>query len=297
MKFWLLGLSALLAVVACTPPADTAQAKPAGAPLNIALVPSEDAEKMVQGFEPVRARLEATLKRPVNVLKVTDYTSVIEALRSERVDVAWLGPLSMVLAQQVAGAEPLAIAVVEGKGESYHSLIVVPASSPIQSVDDLAGKRVSFVDPGSTSGNLLPRYALKQATGKQAEDFLKEVVYAGSHDASLLALKSGSVDACAVQDITFESQIEKGEIKREDYRIIHKSDPLPQSPLATRKGLESGLRDEILAGLVGIDGQGMSLEIPGLGKIQRFVPVTSGAYEPIAAMAKMLGLTPDELAK
>ena len=75
--------------------------------LHIALAPSEDAEKMANGFEGIRAQLAKDTGLDVKVDKVTDYTSVIEAQRAGKVDVAWYGPLSMVLANQEAGATRL----------------------------------------------------------------------------------------------------------------------------------------------------------------------------------------------
>ncbi len=265
--------------------------------LNFALVPSEDAEAMAEGFEPIRAQMEKDLGMKVNLLRLTDYTSAIESMRAGKVDIAWYGPLSMVLAQQQAEASAFAIPMVKGKGESYKSMILVKADSAVTSVDGLEGKKLALVDPGSTSGNLLPRFAILKATKRKAEDVLGEVTYAGSHDAALLALQGGSVDACGIQDITYDSFIQKGQLKAADVRIIWTSDPIPASPFGMRKGLDATLAKKVTESLLGMHEKGVMMNVPGQGEIVKFVPITQAAYEPIEKLANTLGLSAKEMAK
>jgi len=271
--------------------------KAAQTELNFALVPSEDAEAMAEGFEPIRAQMEKDLGMKVNLLRLTDYTSAIESMRAGKVDVAWYGPLSMVLAKQQAEASAFAIPVVKGKGESYKSLIVVKAGSNITSVDSLEGKKLALVDPGSTSGNLLPRFAILKATKRKAEEVVGEVTYAGSHDAALLALQGGSVDACGIQDITYDAFIKKGQLKESDVNIIWTSDPIPASPFGMRKGLDPDLAKKITNSLLGMHEKGVMMNVPGQGEIVKFVAVTQSAYDPIEQLASTLGLSAKDMAK
>lgn len=289
------GFLLLLLLSGCTS-TEKSEAPTDSQTLRIALVPSEDAERMVEGFEPIRAAIEKELGVPVTLNKVTDYSSVIEAMRGEHVDVAWYGPLSMVLAHETIGAEPFAIAKLEGKGATYTSLILVPASSKAKALGDLAGKTLALVDPASTSGNLLPRSMIKRATGKSAEELLAKVTYAGSHDAALLALLSGSVDACAIQDVTFEDAMKRGDVKKEDYRVLAQSDPIPQSPFAFRKGLNQELKLKLTLSLLSMHERGIVMDVPGMGKVEKFEGVDFEAYLPIQKMAKELGLSAEQMA-
>ncbi|MDE5091456.1 MAG: phosphate/phosphite/phosphonate ABC transporter substrate-binding protein, partial [Trichodesmium sp. St18_bin3_1_1] len=121
--------------------------------LIMGLIPAESNEEMVEKFEPMRAYMEKKLNRPIKVFTATDYAGVIEAMRQDKVDIAWFGPLSYVLAEQEAGAEAFATGVRTKTGKStYKSILVVPGDSTVQSIQDLKGKNVAFVDPASTSG-------------------------------------------------------------------------------------------------------------------------------------------------
>lgn len=265
--------------------------------LKIALVPAEDAEKMAEAFEPIKDQIAKDTGKNVTVANVTDYGSVIEAMRAGKVDIAWYGPLSMVLANQEAGALPFAVPEIEGTGDHYFSLIVTKKGSGINKIEDLKGKKLALVDPGSTSGNLVPRAAIKKATGKTVEELVSHMSYAGSHDASLLALVSGSVDACAVQDITFNDQVTKKQIDPAQYTIVFKSDPLPQSPLAYRKDLDPALVDKIKKSLYGDGRKHAAQDVPGMGKVVRFVPADMKLFQPIKDMADGLHLTKEQMLK
>lgn len=263
----------------------------------MALAPSEDAEAMANAFEGIRAQLAKDTGMDVKVDKVTDYSSVIEAQRAGKVDVAWYGPLSMVLANQEAGAEPAVLGVTASGDSTYHSIVVVPASSSAKTLADLRGKRISFVEPGSTSGNLVPRSEVMKEFKQKAEEFFGTVTYAGSHDASLLSMVNGNVDACAVEDITFNEKVKSKEIDPGKYRILWTSEPLPQSPIAYRKGLDPALASKITESFLTMDKKGVKMDIPGNGNFAKFVKVDLSVYKPIADMAKTLGLSKNDMVK
>jgi|GEM_PF-6508487 len=73
--------------------------------LTVGLIPSEDSQAMIKSSQQVLDQLQARLGMPVKPFVATDYNGVIEALRAGKLDVAYLGPFSYVLANQIAGAE------------------------------------------------------------------------------------------------------------------------------------------------------------------------------------------------
>ena len=86
-------------------------------------------------------------------------------MRKKRIDVAWFGPLSYVLAEQEAGAEPFAAGIRKGsESHTYKSIFVARCDSGIKTLKDLEGKNVVFVNPTSTSGGLMPTYMIKKET-------------------------------------------------------------------------------------------------------------------------------------
>lgn len=304
-RFLLAALFSLsIATVSCTSSAQKAQTSgsTAATPVSqntskeiiMGLIPAENNEEMLEKFEPMRAYLEKKLGRPVKVFTATDYTGVIEAMRQDRVDIAWFGPLSYILAEQEAEAEAFAVGVRQDGKSTYHSLFVVPTGSPIRSIQDLQGKSVAFVDPASTSGGLVPRYMVYQATGKTPEEFFSRVTYAGSHDAAELAVKNGTVDAAADNDITYERMLKEGLISKESNRVLVKSEPLPGSPLVYRSDLDEDTKAKIRDTILNAHND---IQVTGYGELLRYEEATPDDYQIIRNMIASLSLTRDQMLK
>ena len=259
------------------------------------LIPAESNEEMIEKFEPMRAYLEKKLERPVKVFTATDYAAVIEAMKRDKVDIAWFGPLSYVLAEKEADAEAFAVGVRKSTGLStYKSIFVVPGDSEIKSIKDLKGKNVAFVDPASTSGGLVPTYLVKKETGKMPEEFFGKLSYAGGHDAAELAVKNKTVDAAADNDITYNKMLKKGLISKESNRVLLESEPLPGLPLTYRSELDESLKAKIKDAILGAH---KDIQVSGYGELERYDPVDPQDYQLIRDMVKELGLGRDEILK
>ncbi|MCC5621926.1 phosphonate ABC transporter substrate-binding protein [Nostoc sp. CHAB 5715] len=263
-------------------------------PIILGLIPAENNQEMVQKFEPMRAYLQKKLGRPVKVFTATDYAGVIEAMRKDRVDVAWFGPLSYVLAQRESGAEAFAVGVRKNGQSTYKSIFVVPGNSPAKSLKDLKGKNVAFVDPASTSGALVPSYIVKKNTGKMPQEFFGKLTYAGSHDAAELAVKNKTVDAAADNDITYEKMLSQGLISKQSNRILLSSDPLPGSPLTYRDDLDPATKKKIREAILNAHKE---IQVTGYGDLLRYDSATPNNYPPIRNMVKELGLGREQLLK
>jgi len=263
--------------------------------LVMGLIPAENNEEMVKTFEPMRAYLEKRLGMKVKVFTATDYTGVIEAMKKKRVDMAWFGPMSYYLAEKEAGAEAFAVGVRKSSNSStYKTLFITPCGSGINSLMDLKGKSVAFVDPASTSGGLVPTYMIKKLTGKMPQDFFGKLIYAGSHDAVELAVKNKTVDAGADNDITYTKMLKKGLISEKTNCVFAESDPIPGSPLAYRKDLPSDLKLKIQGAILSAH---KYIKVTGYGELSRYEAVTSDDYQIIRDMVKELGLKKEQILK
>jgi phosphonate transport system substrate-binding protein len=259
------------------------------------LIPAENNEEMVQTFEPMRAYMEKKLGTKVKVFTATDYAGVIEAMKKKRVDIAWFGPLSYLLAEQEAGAEAFAVGIREGSSShTYKSIFVAHCDSGIKSIKDLKGKSVAFVDPASTSGGLVPTYMVKKETGLMPQEFFGKFTYSGSHDAAELAVKNKTVDAAADNDITYEKMLTKGLISKQTNCIIKESDPIPGSPMVYRSGLPADLKAKIREAVLNAHNE---IKVTGYGNLSHYVAVTPADYQMIRNMVKELGLKKDDLLK
>lgn len=241
---------------------------------------------MISQSQVMMDKLAQALGMPVRPFVAADYNGVIEALRAKKLDVAYLGPFSYVLATTVADVEAFAVAETKKAGRTYyHSYVITHRDSGIKTVSDLKGKTFAFVDPSSTSGHLFPKAGLLKAGFNPDRDFSR-VIFSGSHDANAIAVQNRKVDAAAIADRILEAAFTKGIAKREDIVIVWKSDPIPESPTVWRKDLPPELKKRIQAAFMEVKDVPWSDQ----GVLNGFHPTNDAAYDVVRETAKVLNL-------
>lgn len=254
--------------------------------LTVGLIPSEDSRAMIANSQKMMDMLANALGMPVKPFVAADYNGVIEALRSKRLDVAYLGPFSYVLGATIAPIEAFAVAETKKAGRTfYHSQIIAHKDSGIKTVADLKGKNFAFVDPSSTSGHLFPKAGLMKAGFDSEKDFGR-VIFSGSHDSSAIAVQNKKIDAAAIADRILDAAISKGLARREDLVEVWKSDPIPESPTVWRTDLPADLKKRVQAAFLQVK------DIPwsDQGLLNGFHPTNDAAYNVIRDTAKLLNL-------
>lgn len=224
--------------------------------LTFAVVPAENASGVTERWTPFTAYLSKELGVKVNLRIANDYAAVIEGQRSGNIHLASYGSASFARAR-LTGVKTDAFANdinIDGS-TGYYSVFFVKASSPYKTVQDLKGKNLGLVDPNSTSGNNVPRFELDKMGITDADTFFSKVVFTGSHENAMLALSQGTVDIAANQwtndgDSTLQQMLTKGMLKnadgsamkKDDFRIIHKSAPIINGPYAYSSDLPEDLK-------------------------------------------------------
>jgi phosphonate transport system substrate-binding protein len=224
----------------------------------------------------------------INFIKVTDYNAAVEAMRADRVQIAWYGGKTYIKAAEIANAEAFAAGVRPGeKDAGYFSYFVVKKESNIKNFFDIKGKVLSLNSIGSTSGDLIPQVELAKinlSTTKK-NDF-KNVFYAGSHDACLLAVLNSQADVCGMSSRNFEARLDDKTFKKSDVRIIHKSDRVPPPPLSYSKKIPLEDRIKIKKAVLEAHKHG---EIGGYGgKMSHYISVTDSDYDVLRNVVKLL---------
>jgi phosphonate transport system substrate-binding protein len=254
--------------------------------LTVGLIPSEDSRAMIANSQAMMDMLSKALGMPVKPFVAADYNGVIEALRSKRLDVAYLGPFSYVLGATIAPIEAFAVAETKKAGRTfYHSQIVAHKDSGIKTVQDLKGRTFAFVDPSSTSGHLFPKAGLMKVGFDPDKDFGR-VIFSGSHDSSAIAVQNKKVDAAAIADRILDAAVSKGLVKREDLVEVWKSEPIPESPTVWRRDLSADLKKRVQEAFLQVK------DIPwsDQGLLNGFHPTNDAAYNVIRDTAKILKL-------
>ena len=209
--------------------------------LVFAYTPVEDPALYASQFRPFLEHLTQCTGRRTVYFQVTSNAAQVEAMRSGRLHIAGFSTGPTAFAVNLAGAVPFAIKGNEREFESYRVAMIVRADSPFRSVTDLKGRRVAHTSATSNSGNLAPR-AFFPALGL-VPDTDYRVIFSGGHDRSVMGVNAGDYDAAPVASDVYNRMIARGQVRRENFRVIWESDPFPTSSFA----LAHDLRPELAA--------------------------------------------------
>jgi len=227
--------------------------------LTFAVIPAENASGVTERWTPFVNYLSKELGTKVTLRIANDYAAVIEWQRAGNIHIASYGSASFARAR-LTGVKIDAFANdINADGSTgYYSVFFVKANSPYQKVEDLKGKNLGLVDPNSTSGNNVPRFELNKMGITNADGYFSKVVFTGSHENAILALAQGTVDVAANQwtsdnDSTLAQMLTKGMLKnadgspmkKDDFRIIHKSAPIINGPYAYNADLPEEAKQAI----------------------------------------------------
>ena len=262
--------------------------------LVFASIPDENAAQVTERYGDFIAYLSREIGVPVKLRIAGDYAAVIEGQRAEQIHIAYYGPASYARARMIGvKTTPFAIEVNKGGVKGYYSVFYVKANSPYQKIEDLKGKSIALVDPNSTSGNNVPRYAMDKM-GIKPDEFFGKVVYSGSHVNAVMALSHGTVDVAAnwwnnENDSEMIRMADKGMVKREDFRIIYKSDQIVNSPVAYLDSLPADLKKKIEQAFFDAPKKDKAaFEKLSGGKNEPFQPVVHEAYLPVVELNKFV---------
>lgn len=213
--------------------------------LTFAATPAESSQSLQSDFANIIELLEQEAGVSIEFQNASDYAAVIEGQRAGQIDMASYGPFSYVIAKDSGVDIEAVVAPTNDKdaAPAYTSLAYVRADSDIDSLDDIDGQEVCFVDAASTSGYLVPMKGLMDA-GKSMDDDMQQVL-AGGHDASLLSLESGNCDVAFAHDAMLDTLVASGQLEDGALRSIWESDPIPEDPIALSNSIDPEVIERI----------------------------------------------------
>ncbi len=281
----LMGAATALALAAALPTSALAQSQGRDpAKLRVALLPDENAATLIQNAQPLKAYLEATLKKDIELIVTTDYSSMIEAMRFGRIEVAYFGPFSYVLAKSRAPEiEPFAVGVEKGS-PTYNSILIANATGPVKSVADVRGKPFGFGDQASTSSHLAPRAHLAKKGLDGDKDY--KPVHLGTHDAVARAVQAGQVPAGALSEPIFRTLVERKVIDPAKVVQLDLTAPIPNYPITMQGNLAPQLKQAIRAAFLNMKDK----EVLKSFRVEAFAATDDRAYDVLRETASVLKL-------
>jgi phosphonate transport system substrate-binding protein len=273
----------LLTFIAALTFAASAHAAPNPDPqtLKVALLPDENASTIIKNNQPLKDYLEKTLGKKVELIVTTDYSSMIEAMRHGRLDLAYFGPLSYVLARQKSEIEPFVALKTKGS-TTYQSVVIANSAAGINRIEDIKGKNMAYGDKASTSSHLIPKSVLAEKGLDVERDYKEHFV--GSHDAVAIAVQNGHAQAGGLSRPIFESLVERKVIDSAKVKVLGYSKPFPQYPWTLRSNLKPELKAKIRAAF-------LDLKEPAVlkaFKAEGFDAVTDQQYDVVRNLGYLL---------
>ena len=251
--------------------------------LKVALLPDENAATIIKKNQPLKAYLEKTLGKKIELVVTTDYSSMIEAMRFGRLELAYFGPLSYTLAKSKSEIEPFAARLRKGH-KTYHSVVIGNVEKGVTSIEKAKGGDVAYGDTASTSSHLIPKSMLR-AHGLTAGKDYKEH-FTGAHDAVAMAVQNGNAIAGGLSKPIFESLVERKIISADKVKVLEVSKPFPQYPWTMRSDLDPALKEKIRNAFYELKDKSVLKPF----KADGFAPISDADYDVVRDLQAKLGL-------
>ncbi|SFL74546.1 phosphate/phosphite/phosphonate ABC transporter substrate-binding protein [Salibacterium qingdaonense] len=263
-----------------------------GEQLEVAVIPAQSAGEMQDGLDALETTLNESMDSGVSVDHYPSYNAVVEALNFGRIDLAYLGPLTYVIANEESGAEAILTQEIDGK-PYYYSYIISHVDKPWNSLDEMLEQpgdvNFAFGSVSSTSGSLMPGLELRDRGVFESEENneFASVRYTGSHDVTANAVVNNKVDAGAIDSAIYNELVEAGTIDESNVKKIWQSDQIYQYPWAARSGMSDELKQQFQDAFTSIEDEQI-LDI--FGGASAFVETDHSSYEDIAQAASDFGM-------
>lgn len=216
--------------------------------LRFGIISTESQQNLRQVWGPFLEDMEAHLGMEVEAFFAPDYAGVIEAMRFDKVDVAWFGNKSAMEAVDRAGGEIFAQTVDVSGNPGYWSHLIVHQSSDLESMEDVlenAGElTLGNGDPNSTSGFLVPGYYVFARNGVDPRQDFERMVTA-NHETNAMAVANQQVDVATNNSESLARLAETQPEKRKQIKVIWESPLIPSDPLVWRKNLPQEAKEKI----------------------------------------------------
>lgn len=228
--------------------------------LRIGLLGGENEADRLGRFGAYRELLERTFGVPTRLFPASDYAGVLQAFSAAQIEMASLGASGYAGAwlDTNGGIQPLVVPEENDGSIAYVSVLVVRADSGITNLEQMRGKSLAWADPNSTSGYLIPRFALRRTgIGVESGQYFSRTGFAGGHEQGVVAVLQRQYDGAVTwasgqgdpaQGFSrgnLRAMVEKGMLNMSDLRIIWTSDPIPNGPLAVRTALPAAFKEDM----------------------------------------------------
>lgn len=226
--------------------------------LNVQFVPTNNDGSMEAKTGPFADYLSEKLGMDVNVTLATDYSTIVEAMASGKVDLGIMPPAAYVQARNLDAAEAILSSQlvkydedteepIEGEYTStFKGEVLVKADSDMESLEDLKGKKIATLSPNSASGYIYPVAEMKDLGIDPLTDCTLTTV--NDIPSEMTAVLNGQQDACFVFQgarYVFSSKFTDYDLYK-DLKVLYLTDgDIPNDAIAVQPSMDEDLKAQI----------------------------------------------------
>jgi len=256
---------------------------------RVTTIPEEAATEQVRKFTPLASYLEKQLGVKVEFTPVSDYPAAVEALVNKKVDLVWFGGFTFVQANLRSGGKIVPLAQRE-EDTKFQSVFIAKTDSGIKTLNDMKGKQISFGSQSSTSGHLMPRSFLLQASINPEKDF-KRIAYSGAHDATIASVVSGKVDAAALDITVWKKFVGENKVDTKAVDVFYTTPGYFNYNWSVHADMPAAMQAKVKAALLALNpADAAQGEILKLNRASRYIATTPDNYKGLEAAARSAGL-------
>ena len=216
--------------------------------INFGIISTEATQNLKGDWEPLIADMSRETGMKVTAFFAPDYAGIIEGMRFNKVQLAWLGNKSAMEAVDRAKGEVFAQMVNADGSQGYYSHLIVNKDNPVNNVQDMLAqaKNLSFGngDPNSTSGFLVPGFYVFAQNKVDAKSIFK-VTRSANHETNALAVANKQVDVATNNSENLEKIQQRYPDKFKDIKIIWTSPLIALDPLVMRSDLPADQKEKL----------------------------------------------------
>ncbi len=244
--------------------------------LRFGVLPLQSPTRLAGMFMPLVVGIGQALGRPVEFVTAPSFSSFMARVKRREYDVIYLNPLLFTDAR-LAGYH----AIARVAGESFVGILVVRKDSHLKVLSPATLPRhlcIGFPDPDAYAATIMTRQYLKKLGVQVGGDC--KVQYFGSQNSVLMAVYSGLVDIAGTWPPALRSM---PLAVRSKLRIIARTPPQPQMPIAVRDDLPATTVERLRHYLVSLPHHRAGRRIlRQLGFIHGFVATGDHTYAEVA---------------
>jgi phosphonate transport system substrate-binding protein len=216
--------------------------------ISFGVIATDSASTQRERWEPFFRDMEKKTGLTIKSFYAPDYAGVIEAMRFNKIQVAWYGNKAAMEAVDRANGEIFAQVMYADGTFGYHGLLIAHKDSPYNNLDDVLknSKNINFSigDPNSTSGFLVPTFYVFAKNNVDHRTAFKTVRNA-SHGANIQAVLAKQVDV-ATNNTEDMGKLESSKPELfSQLKVLWKSPLIPSDPFVYRKDLDPAVKTKL----------------------------------------------------